>query len=366
MRTVSLFAMPSHAAIERTSGVDFARVVQPMEALDGWTDGKVKFKVTMYDPKLNKKMDWIKVTAEHDILFLNYTTNAWAFAIMGCMARKNKRKIVLDMDDDLWDVAEDNTAYQAYKKGSEGINNVTAISKEVDFITTTNKYLRNVIMHKTGKDPSRIKVMSNRVNLKLYSHRSPFKDTLDIKLLHFGSSSHFKDLQNDEFNKGLDRILKEYPNVSFMTVGALIPKYKKRWGQRYTHGFGDVDLYKWVREKFPVFMDQVDILVTPLTDNIYNKCKSSIKFIEGSTAKKPGVWQRMRQYENVIEEGKNGFLASTEIEWYRSIKRLIDDKEHRKSMGEEAFKTTKKDWQVKDGVDAYAEFFLRVLDSPTK
>jgi len=363
MRTVSLFAMPSHAAIERTSGVDFARVVQPMEALDGWTDGKVKFKVTMYDPKLNAKMDWIKVTEEHDILFLNYTTNAWAFAIMGCMARKNKRKIVLDMDDDLWDVGEDNTAYSAYKKGTEGIANVGAICKEVDFITTTNDYLRNVIAHKTKEPLSKIVVMPNRVNLDLYSHVSPFKDTMDIKLLHFGSSSHFKDLQSEAFNKGLDKILTEYPNVSLMTVGALIPKYKKRWGARYSHGFGDVDIYKWVTERFPIFMDQIDILVTPLTENTYNKCKSFIKFIEGSTAKKPGVWQRVRQYEKVVVEGENGYLAKTPNEWYQSLKRLIDNKKLRKSMGEEAYKTTKRDWQVKDGVDKYAQFFLKVLDA---
>ena len=90
MKTIKIFACPSHAAVERVSGVDFARVIQPMTFLNGYKDNEVEFKVQIYDPRLNEKEDWIKVTAENDILFLNYMTNAWAFAIMGCFARKNK------------------------------------------------------------------------------------------------------------------------------------------------------------------------------------------------------------------------------------------------------------------------------------
>jgi len=360
-KVIKIFAVPSHAAKERVSGVDFARVIQPVSHLDGYKDKDVEFKVQIYDAKLNETMNWLEVTAENDILFLNYTTNPWSFAIMGCLARKHKRKIVLDLDDALWDCLPDNTAYEVFKEGSEGIKNFTSICNEVDYVACTNDYLRNVVVYNSTKYHDKIKVFPNYVDFKLYSHRSPFKDTHQIQLTHFGSSSHFKSLQDEEFAKGVDKVFKEYPNVIFKTVGALLPKYKMRWGARYFHDFGDVDIYKWIKDKFPGFMDETDIIVAPLSDNVYNRSKSSIKFIEASSAKKAGVWQDIRQYQEVIKDGENGFLAKRAEEWYQAIKKLIDDKKLRKKVGENAFKTVKKDWQIKDHIKDYAEFFKAIL-----
>lgn len=358
---IKVFGTPSHAAKERTSGVDFVRVVQPMQHLDKLKD----FKVTVYDPALNEKMDWLKVTKANDILFLNYTTNPWAFAIMGAIARKHGRKIVLDLDDALWNVLPDNTAYEVFKK-DDVMKNVTSMCNEVDYMTCTNSYLRNIIAHNTSKRHDRIKVMPNFVDFELYSHRSPFKDTLNIQITHFGSSSHWKSLQDEEFAKGIDRIFREYPNVTFKTIGALIPKYKSRWGSRYSHDFGDVDIYKWVKDKFPGFMDETDIIVAPLSNNLYNRAKSSIKFCEASTAIKPGVWQRIRQYEEVIDEGENGFLANTAKEWYEGLRKLIADKELRRKVGRSAFKTVEEGWQMNDNIKLYADLFKEVLDKPAR
>ena len=361
MRTIKIFGLPSHAAEERTSGVDFARVIQPMEHLNGYKDKDVEFKVSLWQVNSKDKTDWLDVAMNNDILFLNYTNNAWAFAAMGALARRWKRKIVMDIDDALWNVLPDNAVYQVYKKGGEGIKNITAIFNEVDYVTCTSSYLKNVVVHNTRKRHEAIKVFPNYIDLNLYKHRSPFKDTLQIQLTHFGSSSHFQDLQEEEFNKGIDMLFKEYPNVSLKTVGAFIPKYKLRWGARYNHSFGDVDVYKWISEKFPVEMDGTDIIVAPLTVNTYNNSKSSIKFIEASSAKKPGVWQDIRQYREVVENGKNGFLAETAQEWHDAIKKLIDDKELRRTMGEEAFRTVEEGWQMKDHVADYAAFFKGIL-----
>lgn len=363
MKIIRIFALPSHASEERTAGVDFVRVIQPMQALNGYKDKDVEFKVDIWQPNKKDKTNWLEVARAYDLLYLNYTNNAWAFAAMGALARKYSRKMVMDVDDGLWNILPDNAVYQIYKRGSEGLKNVTAILNEVDYVTCTNSYLKNVIAHNTLKRHENIKVFPNYIDLNLYKHRSPFKDTFQIQLTHFGSSSHFQSLQDEEFNKGIDMLFKEYPNVSFTTVGAFIPKYKIRWGSRYTHSFGNVDIYKWVSDQFPIAMDETDIIVAPLTDNVYNRSKSSIKFIEASSAKKPGVYQRIRQYEDLVENGKNGFLASTAQEWHDSIKKLIDDKELRRTMGEEAFKLVERDFQIQSHVKDFADWFKEILDT---
>lgn len=363
MKTIKIFSVPSHQQVDRTSGVDMARIIQPSKFLNGYKDKDVKFIVDVYDPVKNKTLDWLEVAHKYDIVYFNYTALPWEFAKMGLMVRKFNKLMVLDLDDSLWDIMPDNPAYEAMKKGSEYIKNITSICNEVDYITTTSKYLRNVIAHNTNKPTSKIAVFPNYIDLDtLYTHRSPFKDTREIRLLAFGSTTHFIDLQDEEFEKGIDMVMKNYPNVVFKTVGALIPKYKHKWGRRYENDYGHQDIYKWIKERFPDFMDETDILVTPLAINRYTMCKSGIKFWEGSSAVKVGCWQDMRQYQELVKNGENGFLCRTADDWYGSIKYLIEHPKERKKMGEEAFRTTEDCGQIKNHVSDYSSFFKTILD----
>ena len=109
-------------------------------------------------------------------------------------------------------------------------------------------------------------------------------------------------------------------------------------------------------------MDKCDIFVTPLHNNPYTICKSSIKFLEASSTKKVGIWQRIRQYDEVIN-GENGLLATTADEWYLAIKKLIDNKKLRREMGKNAYKTIKDKWQVKDHIKDYAENFIDIFEN---
>ena len=362
MRTIKVYGVPSHTTKERVSGVDMARVIQPMQHLNGKVIDGVKFKTKVYDPhKDEKTADWREIADEYDIIFLNYTVSAWAFAHMGAMVRHYKKLMILDSDDSLWDVQPDNPAYSVFEKGKGHIENFTSICNEVDYITTTNKYLRNVIVHNTHKKHDEVKILPNRVDFKLYHHRPKFKDTHNIQLLHFGSTTHFIDLANEEFADGIDKVFKNYPNVSLVTVGAFDPKYQARWGSRYASKRGDADVYKWIENKFPEYVGESDILVVPLEDNIYTRCKSNIKWLEASSASLPGVWQNIRQYKNVIRDGENGFLADTRDDWYNSITKLIDDKELRRKMGKTAFNQVKSEYQMKDSVADYGKYFIKCL-----
>ena len=358
MKKIKIFCLPSHQTKERTSGVDFARIIQPMTHLKGWKNDEVEIETYIFDPIRDEKLDWLKVVTDYDMIYFNYTANPWAFAAMGAMARKMGKPMIMDFDDNLWNVQSDNPAYGVYKKGSDGLRNFTAIVNEVDYVTCTNGYLRNVCNHNSRKTHDKIKVFDNYIDLDLYKYPQEFKDDGEITLTHFGSSTHYTDLQNKAFVEGVDKIMKEYPNVSFLTVGSFIPLFRQKWGQRYQNEFGHVDIYKWISDRFPEVMKKTDICVVPLENNIYTRCKSAIKFEEMSSAKKPGVWQRIRQYENVVN-GNNGLLADTSDEWYEAIKTLILDSKKRKEMGEEAYKTIQ-DFQIKDHVDEYAEFFLGI------
>jgi glycosyltransferase involved in cell wall biosynthesis len=361
MKTIKIFGLPSHQTKERTSGVDFARVIQPIEKLNGYTDGEVRFETQVFD--INEKTDWLGVCQEFDVIYFNYLNSPWGFAAMGAMARKLGKKMVMDLDDNLWEIRKDNPAHVAYYKGSQALRDFTAICNEVDYVTVTNRYLKNVVVNNTYKRHEKVAVFPNFVDLNLYKHRATFKNDARIQLLHYGSTTHFEDLSNDSFIQGVDKVMREYPNVHIKFVGAFLPQLQELWGMRFAVAYGDSDIYKWINNHFPKYMDEADILIVPLEENSYTRCKSAIKWTEASSARKVGCWQDIRQYQEVIKQGENGFLCKTADDWYNSIKYLIDHPDKRQQMGEQAFTDVSQDWTIQAHAGDYAEFFKKVVDN---
>lgn len=354
---IKIYAVPIFSNEERQSGVDYARLTLPMTEL-----GKQKgFKVEIFDQKVKSQKDWIQIAKEFDYIYFNYTPNDVGFAIMGCMVRMAGKKLIMDLDDNIWKVLPDNMAYKTWTSDKKTLKNFTAICNEVDYMTTTNNYLRNSIASHTDKPLDKIKVFPNRIDIdNVYTWRKPFKDENNFVIAHFGSTTHFKSILDEEFMAGMDMLMKNYPNVVFKTIGSFMPGYKDRWGQRYVSDSGSPDLMKWIKDRMPKVLADVDFLVVPLTDNVYNRAKSSIKYIETSSCKIPGCYQDIRQYQEVIRDGYNGFLCKNAKDWYKKMKKLIDDKKLRKDMGENAFKTVEEDWQMKNNVKDYIDFFKKI------
>jgi len=359
MKTIKVFALASHTFVDKVSGVDYARIIQPMRYLNGYKDEDVKFKVRVYDHSKNESFDWRKVFKDYDIVYFNYTNNDIGYAIMGLMAQKFKKKLICDLDDDLFTILADNPAHAVFKTGAWGRTVVKAILNDVSHLTCTNRHLKHSLEFQLKESEGKVSILPNYIDLDLYKHRCKFKDRGYYKALYFGSSTHFSDLYSEPFFNAMDRVMKEYPNFKFMSVGAFVPKYREKWGVRYEQGFGHIDLLEWIK-LMPKFMDDADFMVVPLINNTYNRSKSSIKFLEASSYKIPGVYQNIRPYQEMIESEVNGYLASTEEEWYKSITSLINDTKLRESMGKEAFKTTK-EWQIQDHLQKYAAMFKRVL-----
>lgn len=352
--------MPSHTFINRVSGVDWARIIQPMRILDGYKDSEVEIECNVFDATKGESFDWRDVFAEYDAVYFNYTTNDVGYAIMGTLAQQFKRKLICDLDDDIFNIQQGNPAFEVFKKGAWGRTVAKSVFNDVQHLTCTNRHLKHVLMNETNKGDSLISILPNYIDLSLYNHRCDFKDRGYYKAIHFGSSTHHNDLYSEPFFRAMDRVMKEYPNFTFVSVGAFVPKYRNLWGTRYEQGFGDTDVLKWIEKMKPI-MDDIDFAVVPLIDNTYNRSKSSIKFLETSSYKIPGVWQDIRQYKEVVKHGENGYLASTEEEWYSSIISLINDSKLRKIMGEKAFETIENGWQQKDHTKEYAQMFKKLL-----
>lgn len=111
---------------------------------------------------------------------------------------------------------------------------------------------------------------------------------------------------------------------------------------------------------------QSDLFIAPLGDNLFNRCKSHIKFLEYSVLGVPGVYSNLPPYQGIVIHGENGFLASSPDEWETYLIRLIESKSLRGQIGLRAQETVQKNWLISGHAHEWEQAFQEILQSVGK
>jgi hypothetical protein len=152
------------------------------------------------------------------------------------------------------------------------------------------------------------------------------------------------------------RLLRELPTLRLVVVGTLnldhfagLAPFAARVERR--------PLVDW--RDLPAEIGRVDINLLPLELHPFNEAKSDLKYYEAGVLKIPTVASPTRALTESITHGENGFLASTETEWYAALKRLIVDDELRRWVGEMAYQHVMKTYVpeaiAREATGAYRE-----------
>lgn len=81
-----------------------------------------------------------------------------------------------------------------------------------------------------------------------------------------------------------------------------------------------------------------DINLCPLVDNVFNSCKSAIKFYEGSILKRPEATlaAKVPPYSDEIIDGETGMLYTDERDFVEKLNALIENRELRMTIADNA------------------------------
>ena len=349
-------------------GVDYARIINPLLHLD-----KDKFEVSLrlnpleINPEIRDDcptgFQRMKGVMEYfDIVLYSYTINPDWYINIAFHAFKFGAKVICEIDDNIWEVPQRSGVYEAYKKGSKGREVVEAQIQNNRYVSTTKSKTAYAIAKHAEVPVSRINVNGNFIDLDVYD-ASKIKRKKDdkIRICYFGTNTHFDDIaRNDGLVKALDKLIKKYDNLEIFTIGFFLPELKDRWKKHYFSMVGDKDVYSWARNLWVKIMSMSDIAIAPLLVSNFTSCKSNIKYLECAAAKMPTVAQKIDQYEAVIKNGKNGYLASTEKEWFKYLEDLIVDEKLRKKIGEAGYQTIVKDHQIQNNYKKFQDYLIAV------
>ncbi len=230
---------------------------------------------------------------------------------------------VYELDDDLWSVARNNPAYNVWGN-PQILAGAVGCMRECAMITTTTHYLANRLR---TFNPN-VKVLPNMLPASGWDYPEPHEQREDRVVLGWaGSSSHVEDLHilDDVVQQMLDR----YPHVEFAIAGgSMLANITE--GER-VHRLAACDI-----RNYPKLLESFDIGLIPLTDTAFNRAKSDLKFVEYSMQGIPSVASKLEPYLKSIKHGENGFLAANGKDWIKSVSRLVEDIDLRRTIGARA------------------------------
>ncbi|MBI9067245.1 MAG: glycosyltransferase family 4 protein [Salinivirgaceae bacterium] len=234
---------------------------------------------------------------------------------------KSKAKLAFDFDDAIWlnDTSDGNRNLKWLKK-PEKINKIIEIS---DLVMAGNSYLAeyakifnenvqiiptsiNTDIHKTSQTSS-----NNPICIGWTGSSTTIK--------HFYEAVPFLKILKDKYNDQI--IFKVIVDVSI--------------------DLPDLDLKStiWTKKSEIEELDKIDIGIMPLPDDKWSRGKCGFKGIQYMALEKPTVMSPVGVNVDIIEHGKNGYLANTDKEWIAILSLLIDSEELRKTVGKAGRKT---------------------------
>jgi len=268
---------------------------------------------------------------------------------------KDGKAVIVDLDDNIWKVNPLSPHYKDYglveyqhvikddygqkkridvwKDGRDGFSFkrsrelLLAMQKSLevaDLVTTTTDLLADVLR----KYNHNVKVLPNCVDMNRWCPL-PLRPHDEVRLFWAGGSSHFEDWQI--LAPVLPVVMQRFPKVKLILMGT------KFAGLLKNIPIDRVEFIPWednLSYPYKCAMLGADLAVIPLVDNVFNRCKSALKWIEQSALGVPCVMSGVSPYKEMYD-GANAVMVednSTEG-WIEAISTMIREPVLRARIG---------------------------------
>lgn len=277
---------------------------------------------------------------KYDIIFIQREALFFGTSFFEKRAAKSRAKVIFDFDDSIWleDTSPANRKFAWLKRPSKFFTNVQC----AHLILAGNAYLAG----KAGF-PDKTVIIPTTVDTDFHKPLKLPRNDQKITIGWAGSISTIK---------------------HFEQVVPVLIKLKSEFGDRihiklmgqekYIHPLLEVEGIKWTHDKEVEILNTFDIGIMPLPDDEWAKGKCGLKALTYMACGIPTVASPVGVNSEIVEHGKNGFLAENEEQWLNHLKVLISDKDLRQKMGSAGRETVCKNYSV----DVWRSDYLAIME----
>jgi glycosyltransferase involved in cell wall biosynthesis len=141
----------------------------------------------------------------------------------------------------------------------------------------------------------------------------------------------------------ISRIMREHKEVTLTIMGYLV--LQNSFLVEFKSQIIQIPFCKDI-EIYSAFLSASDINLAVLHNDDVAACKSEIKWLEAANFSIPSVVSKTKNYLDVINQGEDGFVVSSEEEWYSTLKKLVENSDLRKSIGHKACERVRAEYSI--------------------
>ena len=252
---------------------------------------------------------------------------------------RSRAKTIFDFDDAIWhfDVSEANKKLGFLKNPGK----TAEIISKVDLVFAGNKYLADYAHHHNDH----VVIIPTTIDTDEYSP-GPFREGPPVCIGWSGSITTIRHFETSL--PVLRRIKQEFGDqVTFKVVG----------DGSYENKELGIKGIAWTKQDELTELRSMDIGIMPLPDDEWSKGKCGLKGLQYMALNIATVMSPVGVNAEIIQDGENGMLASTEDEWVEKLGRLIRDAQLRKRLGEAGRKTVLDGYSVHAQKNNYLRYF---------
>lgn len=345
-------------------GVGYYRTVKPAQALQEkfGDDYEIEIKgKDLMDFGESAAQMWVNICTRYDMIVTKVIDNPQAASNMLAACQHFGVPVIVDVDDDYFNVRPSNPAYELYQPGGKERSVFTALIELADGMFVSTEPLKALYT----PHAKRLDVLPNCNDVNDWKFELQKKNDGKIRIGYSGSLTHNDDL--DLIVEPMKRILQKYPNVVFEILGAVTPEYLKTFKSKFGDVADRIEVFygtpAW--EGYPLLLSKTgwDIGIAPLVDDTFNRGKSHIKWMEYAMYKIPTVASAVYPYHQpiqgtkTIDHGKTGFLIwdNDPEKWFQYLSDLVEKPELRAQVGQQAFDHIQNKWQWSQHIDKWKE-----------
>ena len=403
MSKINVLVVPS----DRT-GVGKFRSVDPHVFLQNLYPDDFHIDI-IYDVPMNNMEFWKKyqIIAFHRSLSPDFEASCELIQKLNGMGI-----VTIDDIDDYWMPTKEHPIHDVirFNKINEKI---TANLKVAKYVTTTTTIFADEIM-KLNKN---VVIFPNAINPNEPQFKEPTPESDRLRIGWLGGSSHLHDLQllDQSFSKLTqykDKL--QYVLCGFDTRGSvteinsqtgehkkrdILPNetvwanYEKIFTQNYSTVSEDYKKYlnMFTADAYPNEMSEpylrvwtkpvqsyaknyskFDVSLAPIKNHMFNRMKSQLKVIEAGFYKKALIASNVGPYtidlKHCLDNGNfvdgNAMLVNenrNHSDWYKFVKKLVQNPNMAKDMGERLYETVKDVYDLTNVTKARAEFYKSII-----
>ncbi len=289
----------------------------------------------------------VKRANDFDIIFIQREAFMVGAAFFEKKFSKSKAKLIFDFDDSIW-LLDTSNANKRWK----WLKSETKTGKIISYssmVFAGNRFLADY----AKKFNSNVKIIPTTIDTKEYI-RNHYIDNSD-KPICIGWSGSITTIKHFEYALPfLKKIKQKYGDrITIKVIG----------DKRYKNEELGIKGIDWKKEEEINELSAIDIGIMPLPDDLWANGKCGLKGLQYMALEIATIMSPVGVNKEIIQDGVNGFLATTEEEWINKISQLVESPQLRKKLSENGRKTVVDLYSVSSQQNNYLTTFNQLLDN---